>query len=360
MTTPSWMPQVLDYVTVEDMYKYCKNNESGGGFRILPLLPTDSVTFAFWQEYKDNTELYDYLFKQTYKSFKYFDQEPNEDVDDVWYRFKDHVNAYLHFNSKRLSELWRIWNIEDEEYSIIDGYSFSETRSNTGERSKSETEGARSDSGQTAFGAISKTGSENNGAVTTTTTNEKGAVSKTVNDAKGRIEETGSVSVGAVATTVQNNVGASTSTQIDTVQGYNSSDWRNSDKSDTTTSARTDSSTENVGAHSDSSSKITSARTDTLTESVGTHTDTITESKGAQANTSSENVGAHTDSKTFSKGAQSNTSSEEYEDTVTITRTGNIGNESTTDILEKHERYWNRFNFYKLIFNEICKEMLLV
>lgn len=68
--------------------------------------------------------------------------------------------------------------------------------------------------------------------------------------------------------------------------------------------------------------------------------------------------GARTDSHT--KGSQidalNNTGTEDY----TMTRRGNIGVQTGTEMLEKHNRYWDKYKFYEYIFACICADLLLV
>lgn len=68
--------------------------------------------------------------------------------------------------------------------------------------------------------------------------------------------------------------------------------------------------------------------------------------------------GARTDSHT--KGSQidalNNTGTEDY----TMTRRGNIGVQTGTEMLDKHNRYWDKYKFYEYIFACICADLLLV
>ena len=68
--------------------------------------------------------------------------------------------------------------------------------------------------------------------------------------------------------------------------------------------------------------------------------------------------GARTDGHT--KGSQidalNNTGTEDY----TMTRRGNIGVQTGTEMLDKHNRYWDKYKFYEYIFACICADLLLV
>ena len=104
---------------------------------------------------------------------------------------------------------------------------------------------------------------------------------------------------------------------------------------------------------------------------IGQHTDTI----GAQTNTHSvapyneatfapesqdestqrqDTIGQHTDT----EGARTDTIDT---DEWTLTRKGNIGTMTASDLLEKHQKQWaSTFKFMELIFDDIQKQLLLV
>ena len=73
-----------------------------------------------------------------------------------------------------------------------------------------------------------------------------------------------------------------------------------------------------------------------VTDTIGSRTDSLTK-------------GSHTD-------ALANTGTEDY----TMTRRGNIGVQTGTEMLDKHNRYWDKYKFYEYIFACICADLLLV
>lgn len=100
----------------------------------------------FWNEYKNNNADYDEYFKTMYKSFVFFDQEDTDTLAQVTDAFRDTVKRYLKANDKRLSELWRINIVEDnEDYSIIENYSRHERYSGTTTEQGAITSGKRND-----------------------------------------------------------------------------------------------------------------------------------------------------------------------------------------------------------------------
>lgn len=105
------------------------------------------------------------------------------------------------------------------------------------------------------------------------------------------------------------------------------------------------------------------SRTDNTTGSVGSQTVT---SNAEVSPYDSENfyndrqntqtAGGRQDSGSFTSGAQHDAGSEDY----TLTRAGNIGTMTATDMLDKHKRFWTMFDFYSYIFGEIAAELLLI
>lgn len=65
-------------------------------------------------------------------------------------------------------------------------------------------------------------------------------------------------------------------------------------------------------------------------------------------------AGSRSDSQTY--GSQTNSGSENY----TLTRKGNIGVMTSSDVIKKHIELWENFNFYHHVFGVIAKELLTV
>lgn len=120
--------------------------------------------------------------------------------------------------------------------------------------------------------------------------------------------------------------------------------------------ARTDSSSNTLGARTDSASNQIGARADTIENDVSAFNSTdyqdstkTYDNTGAQTNSSSATVGAQSNSASNVKGAQENAES------VEIHRDGNIGVQTPADVIGGHLDLWDRFNFYKQIFDEIAQ-----
>lgn len=105
------------------------------------------------------------------------------------------------------------------------------------------------------------------------------------------------------------------------------------------------------------------ARSDSFSDTIGSQTNTAS---GKVSPFDSENfynkdqtsttLGSRTDSGSNTKGAQSNSGTEDY----TLIRKGNIGVSTATDIMDKHVKFWESFNFYHYVFALIARELLTV
>ena len=122
--------------------------------------------------------------------------------------------------------------------------------------------------------------------------------------------------IGAITTNTTSTIGEQTNSEIKKVSPYDSNSFNNESGTDS-----------NFGTRSDSGNTTTNEHTDNLTFTKGQQTD-----------------------------SHSNTSTESYE----LTRKGNIGVQTGADMLKKHNSFWTPYEFYTMIFKDICKELLLV
>ena len=82
-------------------------------------------------------------------------------------------------------------------------------------------------------------------------------------------------------------------------------------------------------------------------------------SSGYYANDKDTNtIGARTDG--FTKGQQIDSLDKAGTEDYTLTRRGNIGVQTGTEMLDKHNRYWDKYKFYEYIFACICADLLIV
>lgn len=147
----------------------------------------------------------------------------------------------------------------------------------------------------------------------------------------------------------------------ETKEGSNSKEVENS------YGTRTDNGTNNIGARADTDTMVQGSQTterefgiagfnssdysDDRNENmnVGARTDTVNSSKGARA-----------DSSSFTKGAQTDNVSENGTDEYVLTRKGNIGVKTVSQMLQEHIDLWTPYEFYTMIFKEICANFLLI
>lgn len=114
-------------------------------------------------------------------------------------------------------------------------------------------------------------------------------------------------------------------------------------------------------------SAITGQRTDVNIDEIGeqhsSNLDKVTgwNSSAENNNTSNDTVvGNRNDVNQFTKGQQEDTSRTQGNDAHTSHIFGNIGVTTVDDMLKKHNDFWQVFNFYQIVFDDICKNFLLI
>ena len=249
--------------TVKEMYESAVLKDTA-------LLSTYSGDF--WNEYIQNHKEYDRLFMRMFKSFKYFLQDGSESIDVVLTNFTEDVKLHLMVNSKKYSELYRTYIVNDTDYMLLDNYNVKESMNKQNSYEGSDVLGKRDD---------------------------------VTND-----------TIGAITTNTTSTIGEQTNSEIKKVSPYDSNNFNNESGTDS-----------NFGTRSDSGNTTTNEHTDNLTFTKGQQTD-----------------------------SHSNNSIESYE----LTRKGNIGVQTGADMLKKHDSFWTSYEFYTMIFKDICKELLLV
>lgn len=116
----------------------------------------------------------------------------------------------------------------------------------------------------------------------------------------------------------------------------------NGNRQDTTTTVhgnRNTTTTEQVSPY-DSSTWNNQNKSETI-DTAGN--DTITDTKGQQIDTTQNVIGQQTDT-------------EDY----TLTRKGNIGVQTATEVMAKHNDFWKKYQFYQIIFSDILKNFLVM
>lgn len=310
-------------VDVQDMYYICKDGNT-------PLLSNYNATF--WLEYRTNYVRYDKIFYRMFKSFKPFQEDPISYFDELTPKMKsdattefiEDVYNFLLINNKKYEELYRINVVNDLEYSILDNYNITETVEGEASKSSSTTYGEREDSKSNTNTYGAQTDERD---ISTT----YGAKSTSKSESLGARQDSGSYTQGQQA---------NVSTQQ--TAPYDDEDFFNKDKVTDNVGGRSDTSTNTTGAQSNSSSSSETAHTDTVSDDVthSSHIDTLSES--------------------YTKGEQEDSSSSESTNSSTMTRKGNIGVKTATEVMAEHEHFWKAYEFYIQIFKDIARELLIV
>lgn len=269
--------------TVNEMFDYARNNN-------LKLLSDFEANF--WQEYLANYSQYDALFRRMFFSFKYYLQYGDESVETVTNDFINEVKHHLMLNKKKYEELYRIYTLADDKYSLTDNYNVTETMNReTGSKDTN------------TYGSFETVDSMDKDRTNTHT------------NIYGEREDSSTINTGE-----QNN---NITEQVTT---FDSDSFNDNKKNIESNGAREDNVTNTKGSQTDSLTN-TEEEDYTLTNTKKEHTDTL-----------------------------NNTGTEKY----TYTKVGNIGVQTVTDILSKHEKFWSGYMFYEKIFEDICAELLIV
>lgn len=310
---------------VDEIYKYCVDND-------LPMLSNHASDF--WEIYRNNHTYFDRLFMKTYRKFVVFSSESDEEnpVEENAIDFILDVKAWLIANDKRYSELWRMQDISDTDYSVLDPYNVTETHNIESDSSMTDNMGARTDTkqGQTSYGArnISDTNSYVHGSRSETD-------SETMNWDTDITNTESELNTGSQQNTTENTVSA------DNVSSYSPKDFQDN----------------NLGSRTDTT-ETTETRQSREDTKDGTHTEasyTDSESKSHQENAKTDST---TDTNIY--GAHVNTHLGEDRTEKTISKKGNMGIYSNSKLLSEHNELWTAFNFYKLIFDEIAEQFLRI
>ena len=324
-------------ITVNDMYKDARSSNA-------PLL--SNYEGSFWSEYISDFSNYDRVFNRLYKSFEYFLQEEDDSVSECRSNFTEDVKCLLIANSKKYSELYRTYKIDDSIYSLTDNYDVTETYSGNKLTAIESRLGSRTDNTKSSDVIGSKTDSIENtdiiGAINNTETMNNGA--KNTNE---------NTTYGAKNTNENTVYGSGSSETVGEVSPMDSNMFYNNNKNSTTTSEKTDSKQITNAAFTDSKQTTYSDFTDSKTINEAEHTNTSNNviNSGEQNNSSNN---------TYTKGEQSDTHNHNETESYNIRKKGNIGVQTATDMISKHNQFWNSYEFYTLIFKDICKELLSI
>ena len=368
-------------ITVNDMYKDARSSNA-------PLL--SNYEAPFWSEYVSDFSNYDRVFNRLYKSFEYFLQEEDDSVSECRSNFTEDVKCLLIANSKKYSELYRTYKIDDSIYSLTDNYDVTETYSGNKLTTIESRLGSRTDNTETSdvigsktdsientdiIGAINNTETMNNGAKNTNESITYGAKNTNESTSYGAKNTNESTAYGAKNTNENTIYGSGSSETVGEVSPMDSNMFYNNNKNSTTTSEKTDSKQITNSAFTDSKQITNSAFTDskqitnsTFTDSkqaeYSAFTDSKTINEAERTNTSNNVINSgeqnNSSNNTYTKGEQSDTHNHDETESYNIRKRGNIGVQTATDMISKHNQFWNSYEFYTLIFKDICKELLSI
>lgn len=315
--------------TVNDMYTYSKSS----GIILL-----SNYSSPFWNEYVNNFARYDALFRRMFYSFRYFMQDYDDTIETITSNFTADVYNHLMVNDKKYSELYRVHVIPDEDYSITDNYNVTETMDRETSKNDSDTYGGRTDTTNEVIGERTDTSTSSTGERTDTSNETLGGRSDSVN-----------ATVGSRTDTNETTTGSQTNTGTDTIAGFNSSGFEN----DTHV-------TDTIGNRTDNSTNVTGQQNNTSTNVIGQQSNSSTNVTGQQSSNSSTVSGSQNNTSTFQKSSQSDTHTGSGTEDYTLTRVGNIGVKTVTEVMKEHTEFWSTWEFYTMIFKEICAELLLI
>lgn len=295
--------------TIKELYKELQPNG-----RLFPI----NTDLDFWDGiYPDNSEVIDREFARRFSSFRYFDFMEAETLSESISNFKADVLSVLSTNQKRYAEMYRVFLVTDEEDPITYNYDMTET---TGAQKQTNVYGGTSfTKGQETFTKGSETFTKGletitTGSQTLTKGEEQDTKGQQINT-EGAVTNTHSVAPYDSITLMNESADDKTSQEITEGQRIDTFGQRVD-----TNGQRIDTNAEREDTYSQRQD-TESARTDTTTS----HTDTISN------------------------------------DAWTLTRKGNIGVQTAGDILRIHTEYWTEtYKFIQLIFDDICKSLLLI
>lgn len=108
-------------------------------------------------------------------------------------------------------------------------------------------------------------------------------------------------------------------------------------------------------------------RQDSQTDTLGSQTNTTENEVSAFDNTeyspeskSTDTIGQQQNGSSRTKGEEIDTSAKQRTETGTITFKGKDNDTPTSSLLKSHIKVWSTYEFYTYIFNDMCRELLLV
>lgn len=336
--------------SVDDLYKESKKNN-------VPLLSNFSA--SFWSEYLTNFATYDRVFDRLYRSFRYF-VDCGDDISDTLDEFTADVYAYLLVNSKKYEELFRVVTLSDSALSLTGNVNITISESLSHEGSGTDVTGSRTNTNNETIGNRTDSVSSTKGAYTDSKQEVLGEHSDSGTENLGAHNDSVSTSIGARSDTTNFVKGSENDSTLNKVSPYDTENFYNETQSSETLGSRTDNTTFGQGAQSNSEQQSYGAQSNTNSVTHSQQTNSETHSVGSRADSDSLTYGQQSNSSTSVLGSGTDTHSDEYADERLVTKQGNDGRFSPIDLLEQHSEYWSVYEFYTMVFRDICRELLLV
>ena len=129
------------------------------------------LSLPFMAKYTADYATYDRLFLNLYRTFYYYSHK--DTIVDTMTDFIADVKSLLTVNQKKYDELFRLENLDDEVYNILDNYDMTETMERLTANKRTENIGERNDS--TNYGEMNNTVTTNTPEITTMRKNDVSA-----------------------------------------------------------------------------------------------------------------------------------------------------------------------------------------
>lgn len=336
--------------SVDELYKESKRKNT-------PLL--SNVSASFWSDYLANFSTYDKVFDRLYRTFRYF-IECGDDVSDVQEEFTEDVKAYLLINSKKYEELFRVVTITNSEQPLTGNVNITVSETLTHEGSGTDVIGERQNSNSETIGSKTDTVTASKGAYTDSKQEVLGEHSDTGSETLGSHTDTVSTSLGARSDSTNFVKGSENDSSLNKVSPYDSENFYNESQSSETLGSRTDNTSFSQGAQSNTEQSAIGSQSNSSSMTHSQQSNSETHSVGARSESESLVSGAQSNSTTSVLGSGTDTHSNEYTDERLVTKQGNDGRFSPIDLLEQHTEYWSVYEFYTMVFRDICRALLLI
>lgn len=279
----------------------------------------------------------------TYRSWVTLDCFSDLNINDIEYLIK----AFISANKNRYQQLLKPLNVE---YSIIDNYDMKETLTRNNETNSTYNKGQESSTNKmkTVDSVIDSRSIENN---TTLTATQNTNINENKSD--NGSNTTNNTIKGKVVTGIVKNPTESVNTK--SAVPYDTNDFKNTER---------DINRVTEGEQTTTNNEDTANNTITTTSSSGT-TENITKYSGKDiTNTTgtdrNEKTGNQSVDNTITNSNRTDSNTQNVTETYTLKRSGNIGTMTSTDVMDKHVKFWTDFVGYSIILKDIVDNFFIL